>query len=75
MTDQKITTATAARLAGVKPSTWRSWRAQKRPRPVPAPEPDGWFEMRTPWWWESTVTDWVAKRQAAMGNSTSTTAT
>ena len=62
MTEQKLTTADAANRAGVKPSTWRAWRAHGRPRPEPAPEPDGWFEMQRPWWWESTISAWMERR-------------
>lgn len=60
---RKLDTIEAARLVGVSPSTWRSWRARGRPRPEPVPAPDGWFELRTPWWWESTITAWVRRRR------------
>ena len=68
MTDQKITTTTAARLAGVAASTWRSWQARGRPHPEPAPPPDGWFELRIPWWREETITSWVDRRRARTGS-------
>ena len=60
--DRRLTTAAAAKLAGVKPSTWRAWQSHGRPRPEPAPPPDGWIELRTPWWWTSTVQSWLDRR-------------
>jgi hypothetical protein len=65
MTGSKLNTAAAAKLAGVQPGTWRSWRSTGRPRPEPVPPPDGWYELRTPWWYESTITDWLRKRRSA----------
>ena len=63
MEDRKLTTAQSARRAGVKPSTWRAWRSHGRPRPIPAPQPDGWDGGREyPCWWQSTIDTWLQGR-------------
>jgi hypothetical protein len=64
-----LVTAQAAERAGVTPATWRKYRNiakverdAGRDRPNLLPEPDGWHDKRTPWWYESTVDEWIAKR-------------
>jgi len=50
--DRKLSTAEAAALCGMKPNSWRS-----RVSRTMAPPPDGHHDARTPWWYESTVTE------------------
>ena len=38
-------------------STWRAYVHRGH-----APKPDGWYDKRTPWWWESTIDEWMANR-------------
>ena len=54
---ERLTVTQAAEMAGVTPSTWRSYVAREQ-----APKPDGEFDKRTPWWWDSTVQSWVDNR-------------
>jgi hypothetical protein len=51
---ERLTVAEAAEVAGVRPSTWRSYVARGQ-----APAADGAFDRRTPWWWSTTVRAWV----------------
>lgn len=48
--DRKLTGAEAANIAGISATSWRSNVSRQR-----APQPDGWHDSRTRWWWESTV--------------------
>ena len=57
---ERLTVAQAASLAGVRPSTWRSYVAREQ-----APRPDGQFDGRTPWWHEETVREWMEERGKA----------
>lgn len=59
--EPQVTSTEAAALAGVAPDTWSSYVSRGQ-----APAPDGRLG-RTPWWWESTVQDWVAQRPRAAG--------
>ena len=57
MTD-RLGNAQAAAVAQVSPSTWRAYVARGT-----APEPDGREEISgTPWWWRSTVEDFMRSR-------------
>jgi hypothetical protein len=60
--DPRLSIAEAAVRAGVKATTWRAWRSRGRPRP-PIPPQDGWWEMRRPWWYASTVDAWREQRR------------
>jgi hypothetical protein len=67
-----LVTALAAERAGVSPATWRKYgalardeREAGRDRPGLLPPPDGWHDARTPWWYESTVDKWMARRPGA----------
>ncbi|MEV0287889.1 transposase [Kribbella sp. NPDC050820] len=53
----RLRTNEAAELAGVKPSTWRDYVADGR-----APKPDGRYDERSPYWFESTVDDFKQHR-------------
>ena len=53
----RLTVSDAAALAGVAASTWRAYVAREQ-----APPADGRFDGRTPWWHESTVREWMARR-------------
>ena len=55
--DDKLLSAAAAELAGVKLSTWSSYVSRGQ-----APKPDDYYDRRTPWWYRSTVEDWKASR-------------
>lgn len=58
--DRKLTVREAAELAGIKPGTWRG-----RVNRGTAPKPDGRYDLRTPWWLESTVRRFIAERKPA----------
>lgn len=62
MTRRRLTTSEAAWLAGVSVANWRGWRARGVPKSNPVPEPDGHYDLRTPWWWSTTVEQWKARR-------------
>jgi hypothetical protein len=53
----KLRSADAAELAGIGLSTWSSYVSRKQ-----APEPDGHYDLRTPWWYRSTIENWKASR-------------
>lgn len=66
----KLTVPQAAERVGVPASTWRSYvsranKARKEGRVTPsmAPEADGEYDGRTPWWWESTIDEWMGSRR------------
>lgn len=56
MTEDQLTNAECAALAGITPGTWRDYVARGR-----APGPDGRLGG-TPWWWRSTVETWLGGR-------------
>lgn len=61
---EQLTSAEAARVAGIKPKTWTSYVSRSKDRAPSrrlAPAPDGRLG-RTPWWWESTVLWWMSRR-------------
>jgi len=67
-----LVTARAAERAGVTPATWRKYAALARverdggrDRPGLLPPPDGHHDARTPWWFESTVDEWMSRRPGA----------
>lgn len=53
----RLRTDEAAERAGVAPSTWRDYVARDR-----APKPDGHYDERSPYWFESTVDDFMQHR-------------
>lgn len=57
---KRLRVADIATRAGITQQTWRSYVSRDQ-----APRPDGWFDRRTPWWWESTITAWLANRPRA----------
>lgn len=68
----RLTASEAAERAGVATSTWRAYvararqeRAAGRDRPNLAPEPDGHYDARTPWWYATTVDAWNRHRPGA----------
>lgn len=58
--ERQLTVREAAKLAGMKPATWRG-----RVTRGTAPKPDGRYDLRTPWWRESTVRKFIAERKPA----------
>ena len=56
----KLTTAQVAEAIGIKPATFRAYVSRGQ-----APEPDGWHDARTPWWFAATIHEWNAKRPKA----------
>lgn len=69
---EKLTVPRAAARLGVKPKTFTAYvsRAKKaaaegRSRPTDAPQPDGYFDGRTPWWWDTTIDGWNRPGQGA----------
>jgi hypothetical protein len=67
VTRRQLTTAQAAELAGVSPTNWRGWRARGVPKGNPVPPPDGHHDLRTPWWWSTSVEQWKARRPKEQG--------
>jgi len=59
--DERLTVPAVAALWGIKPGTFRAYRTRKAGAKY-APEPDGWYDKRTPWWWRSTVERWRPTR-------------
>jgi hypothetical protein len=55
--DDKLRSAAAAELAGVRLSTWSAYVSRRQ-----APQPDGRYDLRTPWWYRSTVENFKATR-------------
>lgn len=61
---EQLTSAEAARVAGIEPKTWTSYVSRSKDRDPSrrlVPAPNGRIG-RTPWWWESTVLWWMAHR-------------
>ncbi|MBB6172155.1 putative DNA-binding transcriptional regulator AlpA [Nocardiopsis mwathae] len=56
MEQEKLTAEQAAAKAGVKLKTWHAYVSRGQ-----APQPDGRMG-RTPWWWASTVDEWIENR-------------
>lgn len=56
--DRKLVTSEVAEMAGMKPATWRGRLSRGD-----APKPDGHYDARTPWWYESTVRAFMAARK------------
>ena len=55
--DDKLRSAAAAELAGVGLSTWSAYVSRGQ-----APEADGHYDLRTPWWYRSSIESWKASR-------------
>lgn len=67
---EKLTVPQVAERLQITPAAWRAYvsRARKahtegRVTPSMAPLPDGQYDERTPWWWESTIDEWNASRR------------
>lgn len=67
---EKLTVPQVAARLGITTSAWRGYvsRARKahaegRVTPSVAPLPDGEYDGRTPWWWESTIAEFQARRR------------
>lgn len=67
---EMLTVPQVADRLGITPSAWRAYvskartaRAAGRETPSLAPPPDGQYDARTPWWWESTIDEWNASRR------------
>lgn len=54
----RLTVAAIAEDRGIQPSTWRSYVARGL-----APQPDGHYDKRTPWWYASTIAAWPGPRR------------
>lgn len=66
---EKLTGVQVAERLGIKPSSWRGMvtrgeqaRAQGKTTPGLAPAADGMLDGRTPFWWESTIEEFQARR-------------
>jgi hypothetical protein len=55
--DERWTVAEIAERLSIEPSTWRAYVARKQ-----APEPDGHYDSRTPWWFARTIREWNRDR-------------
>jgi len=58
MDDERLTTKETAERLGLAASSWRAYVSMGI-----APEPDGHYDRRTPWWYASTVEDWNISRR------------
>ncbi|ASU81492.1 hypothetical protein CDO52_00670 [Nocardiopsis gilva YIM 90087] len=57
--ERRLTTKEAAAAAGMTPGGWRSMVSRGS-----GPLPDGRYDERTPWWYESTVQRFKASRRS-----------
>jgi hypothetical protein len=55
-------TADCAAFLEISPGAWRNYYSRRVPKHNPAPEPDGYYDARTPWWWDTTVKRWHQSR-------------
>jgi hypothetical protein len=62
---ERLTASQAARVAGVQPTTFRSYVSRGQ-----APEPDGHIDKRTPYWLRSTIAAWRPESPADAGSTT-----
>lgn len=53
-----MTVAEIAAKHRIQPSTWRAYVARGL-----APQPDGHYDQRTPWWYATTVDAWPGPRK------------
>lgn len=67
---EKLTVPQVAELLGVGPATWRGYVTRARQAhaagkvtPSVAPLPDGEYDGRTPWWFESTIAEFQSRRR------------
>lgn len=59
----RLTSGPAAARLGITVGTLHSYRNPKRRvKGHPFPDPDGWFDKRTPWWWDTTIDAYAASR-------------
>lgn len=56
----RLTTGDVVRRAGIERSTFSAYVARGQ-----APKPDGRFDKRTPYWYESTIDKWIESRASA----------
>lgn len=56
--DERMTVAEIAAKRRIQPSTWRSYVARGL-----APQPDGHYDQRTPYWNASTIEAWLGPRR------------
>lgn len=59
--DLPLSTRQIAEQLGIAPGTWRV-----RVHREQAPPPDGMFDGRTPYWWQSTIDEYVASAERTM---------
>ncbi|MEU8158086.1 hypothetical protein AB0B94_30905 [Micromonospora sp. NPDC048986] len=66
----KLTVPQVAERLGISPPTWRGYvsKAKKEREagkvlPSHAPEADGKYDDRTPWWWEATIAEYEESRR------------
>jgi hypothetical protein len=66
----KLTVPEVAERLEITPSTWRTYQfkarqahAEGKVTPSTAPLPDGQYDGRTPWWWESTIAEYLKSRR------------
>lgn len=62
--DKPLSTAEVAGRIGIKPASWRV-----RVHRGLAPEPDDYFDGRTPYWWETTIDRYLASAERLIEGS------
>ncbi len=61
---EKLTFDGVSARTGIPVTTLYGYRSRPT-RANPFPQPDGWFNKRTPWWWSTTIDVWMAARPGA----------
>lgn len=61
--DVPLSTGEVARRLGIAPATWRV-----RVHREQAPKPDGMFDGRTPYWWQTTIDAYMASTNGVLAH-------
>lgn len=62
--DMPLSTQQVAARLGISPGSWRA-----RVHREQAPPPDGHFDQRTPYWWHTTIDEYVGRTNGPLATA------